>query len=91
MYASFWNSKRGFVALIFIAAASYFLLIEHRQHLSEWLPYMILLLCPFMHLFMHHGHGGHMSGEHNRSNSSNQEESHAGGAKGQLESKSPTE
>jgi hypothetical protein len=31
----------------------------------EWLPYLILLACPLMHLFMHHGHGhGHKSHRH---------------------------
>ncbi len=24
----------------------------------EILPYLLLLACPLMHLFMHHGHGG---------------------------------
>ncbi|WP_414718295.1 DUF2933 domain-containing protein [Vibrio chemaguriensis] len=38
---------------------SYFLITEHREHVFEYLPYLILLLCPVMHLFMHHGHGHH--------------------------------
>ena len=59
MNSTFWSSPRGFVALLFIASISYFLLMEHRQHLFEWLPYLIILLCPLMHLFMHHGHGDH--------------------------------
>ena len=46
-----------------IGAVSYFLLIEHRQHLFAWLPFLILALCPLMHMFMHGGHGGH--GGHN--------------------------
>jgi len=36
------------------------LAFEHRMHLSGllgWLPYLILLACPLMHLFMHGGHG----------------------------------
>jgi hypothetical protein len=39
----------------------YFLLTEHRAHLFGALPYLLLLACPVMHLFMHkgHGHGGH--------------------------------
>jgi len=59
MNSAFWLSPRGFVALLFIASVTYFLLMEHRQHLFEWLPYLILLLCPLMHVFMHHGHGEH--------------------------------
>jgi hypothetical protein len=30
--------------------------LEHRTHLLGALPYIILLACPLMHLFMHHGH-----------------------------------
>ena len=33
------------------------LLSEHRQHILDFLPFLILLSCPPMHLFMHHGHG----------------------------------
>jgi len=62
---SFWASSRGLVALGAIAILGYLLVVEHRQHLVEWLPYLILLACPLMHLFMHHGHGhGHKSHRH---------------------------
>jgi hypothetical protein len=27
------------------------------------LPFLIFLACPLMHLFMHHGHGGHGNGD----------------------------
>jgi hypothetical protein len=30
---------------------------EHRAHVIQALPYLLVLLCPLMHLF--HGHGGH--------------------------------
>lgn len=53
---SFWLTGRGLAAIALIAFAGYFLLIEHRQHLTEWLPLLILLLCPLMHIFMHRGH-----------------------------------
>lgn len=59
MNTSFWSSPKGFVALLFIASVSYFLLIEHREHLFQWLPYVIFLMCPLMHIFMHHGQSGH--------------------------------
>ncbi len=54
---NFWFSAKGMAALGLIAAASYFLLVEHREHVLPFLPYLILLACPLMHLFMHHGHG----------------------------------
>lgn len=28
---------------------------DHRQHALDFLPFLILLACPLMHLFMHHG------------------------------------
>src|SRR3546814_6321766 len=42
----------------FLVIAGFFLILEHRAHLLGWLPFLILLLCPLMHIFMHGGHGG---------------------------------
>ena len=36
---------------------AFFLWTEHRAHLLGALPYVIFLLCPLIHLFMHRGHG----------------------------------
>ncbi|PWB57793.1 MAG: DUF2933 domain-containing protein [Betaproteobacteria bacterium] len=35
----------------------YFLLREHWGHVAGWWPYLLLLACPLMHVFMHDGHG----------------------------------
>lgn len=48
--------RLAFLALV--AAGGYFLWTEHQAHLMAALPYLILLLCPLMHIFMHHGHSG---------------------------------
>ncbi|GAB3380025.1 DUF2933 domain-containing protein [Azotobacter armeniacus] len=40
----------------FLAIAGYFLLTEHRAHVVPYLPFLLLLACPLMHLFMHGGH-----------------------------------
>jgi len=48
------------------AVALAYLIVEHRPHLLGWVPYLIILACPLMHLFMHRGHGGH--GGHHDSN-----------------------
>lgn len=45
-----------------IGAVLYFLLTEHRAHFIYALPFLILLLCPVMHIFMHRGHGNHGGG-----------------------------
>lgn len=59
---SFWRSRYavGFVVLGGIAA--YFLLSEHRAHLFGALPFVLLLACPLLHVFMHRGHAGHAHG-----------------------------
>ncbi len=44
----------------FAAIGGYFLWAEHRAHVlafGSWLPWLLIALCPLMHLFMHHGHG----------------------------------
>jgi len=56
------GTPRGYnwIFLVFLAIAAFFLFTEHRAHLLGALPFLLLLACPLMHLFMHHGHqGGH--------------------------------
>lgn len=73
-HTSFWKSPSGFAAIGLIVAASYFLLVEHREHVLPLLPYFILLLCPLMHIFMHGSHGGHGSDkDHDHSKESDEE------------------
>ncbi|MDO8769236.1 MAG: DUF2933 domain-containing protein [Burkholderiaceae bacterium] len=55
----FWRSRYGIGLVIFGAIAAYFLLTEHRAHFFGALPFLLLLACPLMHVFMHHGHSGH--------------------------------
>lgn len=43
----------------FLAIIAFFLLTEHTAHVFGILPYLLLLACPLMHLFMHGRHGGH--------------------------------
>jgi len=51
-------------ACLFLAIALFLLWEEHRAHILGVLPYLLLLACPFIHLFMHrgHGHGGSHEG-----------------------------
>ena len=44
----------------FLAVAGFFFVTEHRAHLMGALPFVLLALCPLMHLF--HGHGRHGHG-----------------------------
>ncbi|MCW8884300.1 MAG: DUF2933 domain-containing protein [Motiliproteus sp.] len=67
--SSFWMTPQGLAALVLIAFPTYFLFIEHREHIFPALPYLIILLCPLMHLFMHRGHGQHHSTDHDHDSS----------------------
>ena len=42
----------------FAGVGAYYLLTEHRAHLLDYLPYLLLIACPLMHMFGH-GHGAH--------------------------------
>lgn len=59
------KSRAKWVFIGFALIAAYFLVTEHRAHLSGWLAsygiWLLLLACPLLHLFMHGGHGGHGS------------------------------
>ena len=55
----FWRSRYALGLLVFGAVAAYFLLSEHRAHFFGALPFLLVLACPLMHMFMHGGHGGH--------------------------------
>lgn len=58
------QDRRGKWVLVgFLLIAAYFLWAEHRAHLMGALPYLLLLACPLMHLFHHHGHGNHRHSE----------------------------
>lgn len=53
-----------FVLIGFLAIGGYFLWAEHSAHIAlavPYLPYLLLLACPLLHIFMHsgHGHAGH--------------------------------
>ena len=46
---------------MFAGVGAYYLLTEHRAHLFDYLPYLLLIACPLMHMFGH-GRGGHRHG-----------------------------
>ncbi|WP_214512064.1 DUF2933 domain-containing protein [Pseudomonas brassicacearum] len=59
-----WRSKTGIVLIMLLAIGLFYLAREHFSHIAANWPYLILLICPLMHIFGH-GHGGHgRHGEH---------------------------
>jgi hypothetical protein len=58
-----WLRSRGNILLLLVLGIVGFLLFtDHRSHVFGILPYLLLLACPFMHMFMHRGHGKHSNG-----------------------------
>lgn len=59
---SFLATRAGIALCVFLAIAAYFLWAEHQAHVwaaVPYLPWLLLLACPLLHLFMHGGPGGH--------------------------------
>lgn len=60
----FFGTRAGATLIVFIIAAGFLLLFEHRAHIpgDYYLLGLILAFCVGIHLFMHGGHGGHGGG-----------------------------
>lgn len=61
---SFWKTPGGITLIFFLVVGGYFLIKEHAAHIGDNWIWLILLLCPAMHMFMHGGHGGHGGHKH---------------------------
>lgn len=57
---------RNWPIILILSIIGFYLITEHTAHLLGVLPWLILLACPFIHIFMHrgHGHGGHDHANH---------------------------
>lgn len=55
--APWYKTPFGILALVLFAGAAYSIWTEHRVHLYNLLPLLLILVCPLMHLFMHGNHG----------------------------------
>ena len=55
------RARIKWVFIGFALVGAFFLFAEHRAHALSFLPWLLLLACPLMHVFMHgkHGHGHH--------------------------------
>ena len=63
---SFWTSRAFLVCAAFLLIAGFLLWTEHLAHALGYLPYLLILACPLMHIFMHGGHGGHGGHAHHQ-------------------------
>lgn len=53
-----FNRRYWITLAVFGVIALVLLWGEHKVHILGALPWLVLLLCPLMHIFMHGGHGG---------------------------------
>jgi Protein of unknown function (DUF2933) len=53
---TWWKTPYGIALLVFLCVAAFFLTTEHWAHVIPYLPFLLFLLCPLMHFFMHGNH-----------------------------------
>jgi hypothetical protein len=53
---TFIRTPLGILVSLVVAALGLYLLVNHTGHVLGALPYLFLLACPLMHVFMHGGH-----------------------------------
>ena len=59
------GTSLGWALTLALAGLGAYLFATHAGHILSAAPYLLLLLCPLMHLFGHRGHG-HGHREHDR-------------------------
>lgn len=64
-----WKRRGRWVFWAFALIAAAYLIAEHRAHLTTALPFLVILACPLLHMFMHrgHGHSSDQAGAHTHS------------------------
>ena len=66
-------SRTGIVTVCALAILGFLVYTGHSAHLLGVLPYLLILACPLMHIFMHGGH------HHRHSDDGEKSESHSHG------------
>ena len=57
-------SRTGIATLVAVSVLGFLIYQGHGAHLLGYLPFLLILACPLMHIFMHGGHGGHGGHRH---------------------------
>lgn len=73
------NKWTNLAIAVCLGIVGFYLWTEHRAHVYGALPYLLLLSCPLMHLFMHRSHdhgaeGHHCDHDHSSDDTSNRKE-----------------
>jgi hypothetical protein len=53
------QSPTGLVWIAILSITALFLIKEYAAYIVNLLPYLFLMLCPLLHIFMHSGHESH--------------------------------
>ena len=57
-------SRTGIATCVALAVLGFLIYEGHGAHLLGYAPFLLILACPLMHIFMHGGHGGHGGHQH---------------------------
>jgi DUF2933 family protein len=52
-------SRTGIATCVAVAVLGFLIYTGHSAHLLGFVPYLLILSCPLMHIFMHGGHHRH--------------------------------
>lgn len=58
-HGSWIYSRTAMVTICVVLILGFLIYTGHSAHLLGVAPYLLILACPLMHIFMHSGHGGH--------------------------------
>lgn len=50
-------SRAGIATLVALPILGFLIFTGHGLHLLGWAPFLLILACPLMHIFMHGRHG----------------------------------
>lgn len=56
---SWLTSRTGLVTIVAVSILGFLIYQGHGAHLLGYAPYLLILSCPLMHIFMHGGHHEH--------------------------------
>lgn len=71
-------SRTGIATLVAVSVLGFLIYEGHGTHLLGLLPYLLILACPLMHIFMHGGHH-HSNDKQGGSNDAKKQQKHKGG------------
>lgn len=57
--SGYWSSLHDMATLLLIGLALHFIFVDHYAQILPHLPFLIILMCPWMHLFMYKSNGEH--------------------------------